>query len=94
LLFPKIKKWLIQVLLPIIKKRGNMKAYKIELLILDFDNVGQEEICSILENTKYPNWCISPSVKKVTEKEIEWGDNHPLNKKETANEAYEKLFNQ
>ena len=33
-----------------------MKAYKVELLIIDHDEVGKEQIVEIIENTKYPNW--------------------------------------
>jgi hypothetical protein len=42
-----------------------MKAYKLEVLIVDHDEVGEEGIVSVLQNTKYPNWCISPEVKSV-----------------------------
>jgi len=52
-----------------------MKAYKLEILIIDLDKVGKDEIVSILENTKYPNWCISPDVKSIEEADIGdfWG---------------------
>ncbi len=70
-----------------------MKAYKIELLIIDFDGLGPEGIKSELENTKYSNHCINPKVKKVKEEDIgEWDDDHPLNKFSTQNEEYERLF--
>lgn len=70
-----------------------MKAYKVELLIVDQDELGPEDIVSELENTKYANHCISPRVKKITEKDIgEWSDNHPLNKHSTRDEEYERLF--
>jgi hypothetical protein len=32
-----------------------MKAYKVELLIVDSDNIGETEIINILENTRYSN---------------------------------------
>ncbi len=71
-----------------------MKAYKIELLIIDHDKVGKEGIIHYLEDTKYPNYCISPQVKNIIEKDIgEWSDNHPLNLNETTNKEYERLFN-
>jgi len=70
-----------------------MKAYRIELLIIDFDELGDKEIKEVLENTKYPNWCISPNVMKITEKDIgEWDDDHPLNNTETMDKAYVELF--
>lgn len=66
-----------------------MKAYKIELLVIDFENTGEQEIIELLENTKY----IFPEVKDVKCVDIgEWSDGHPLNKHETADTEYRKLF--
>ena len=57
-----------------------MKAYKIEILIIDHDELGADEISKALEMARYPNHCISPDVKKVTAADIgEWSDDHPLN---------------
>lgn len=70
-----------------------MKAYKIEILVVDFDRLGEGEIRSVLENTKYPNYCINPQVMRVDEREIgEWHDDHPLNKNSTFQQAYLDLF--
>ena len=70
-----------------------MKAYKLEVFIIDFDDVGKEEIVDILENAHYPNRCISPNVKNIIEKDIgEWNDDHPLNKKDTYDQTYLDLF--
>lgn len=70
-----------------------MKAYKIEILIIDFDQCGAEEIKDVLENTKYPNYCISPDVMKTTVVDIgEWRDDHPLNYKGTRQQEYERIF--
>jgi hypothetical protein len=41
-----------------------MKAYKIELLIIDFDELGKDSIIQEIENANYPNDCLSPRVKK------------------------------
>ena len=56
-----------------------MKVYKIELLIIDHDALGPEEIRVVLENTNYPNDCIRPRIASVEEREIEWTDDHSLN---------------
>ena len=69
-----------------------MKIHKIEILIVDFDDVGKDGIVDLLENSKYPNHCISPQVKKVITKEIDWFDEHPLNLRATADEEYSRLF--
>ena len=69
-----------------------MKIHKIEILIVDMDDVGASEITDIIENTKYPNHCISPQVKKIITKEIEWSDSHPLNMHSTAEAEYNRIF--
>lgn len=70
-----------------------MKAYKIELLVIDFDEVGSE-IPQIIENQKYPNYCISPFVMDIKEADIgDWSDDHPLNKRDTMKECYKNIFN-
>ena len=71
-----------------------MKTYKITLLIIDSDSVGKEEVVRILEDTKYPNYCISPEVLDVKEVDIgEWSDEHPLNKFGVErNEYIKRLF--
>lgn len=56
------------------------KAYKLEVLIVDHDELGAEEIAKVIEEQKYPNWCIYPYVIRSHEKDIgEWDDDHPLN---------------
>jgi hypothetical protein len=70
-----------------------MKAYKLEILVIDHDELGPEEIKDVIENIKYPNWCISPSVKSIIAREIgEWHDNHPLNLFSTMDGEYTRLF--
>lgn len=67
-----------------------MKAYKIEILIIDHDKVG-EDIKHHIENARYPNRCIYPHVMNITETDIgPWTDDHPLNK-DLVNE-YGRIF--
>lgn len=57
-----------------------MKVYKVELLIIDHDEIGEKEIKEILDNGRYPNRCISPEVKWITEADIgEWYSARYLN---------------
>lgn len=68
-----------------------MKVYKVELMIIDHDGVG-DEIKDIIENQKYPNHCISPEVIKILSADIgDWDDDHPLNKKDKWKSYYESL---
>lgn len=70
-----------------------MKAYKVELLIIDFDEVGESGIKSLLEDTSFPNRCINPSVMDMQSRDIgEWHDNHPLNFTTTSKSEFERLF--
>ena len=69
-----------------------MKAMKVEILILDFDGLGEYEVRATIENTRYPNHCISPSVQSIKSVEIEWSDDHPLNNSGTSARAYADLF--
>lgn len=71
-----------------------MKAYKLEILVVDHDEIGEREIRMVLENTKYPNRCISPITMNSIEADIgEWHDGHPLNRRMTILDEYNKLFN-
>ena len=70
-----------------------MKAYKIEMLVIDYDKLGAEGITDVIEKIKYPNWCIAPNVKHVECAEIgEWDDDHPLNSFEKEDEYYKNIF--
>lgn len=70
-----------------------MKAYKIELLVLDFEEMGEAEIRHVLENARYPNHCIAPSVKAIAVADIgAWDDSHPLNQNAACDVEYKRLF--
>jgi hypothetical protein len=70
-----------------------MNAYKVELLIINFDGLTAEEIKVEIENANYGNDCIAPDVKKMEVKDIgEWSDDHPLNHNHTAETEYKRLF--
>ncbi len=68
------------------------KVHKIEILVVDIDDVGAEEIKSVIKDQKYPNYCISPRVMMIQTVETEWSDDHPLNKWATMAQAYRDLF--
>ena len=71
-----------------------MKAYKVEILIIDFDGLGVEGIKDEIENVNYPNDCLNPAVKGIKEVDIgEWDDYHPLNNPDTCQAEYKRLFN-
>jgi len=70
-----------------------MKIYKIELKVIDFDEIGEDCIKQELEGTKYSNHCISPVVVQMESRDIgEWHDDHPLNKRDSEGAEYQRLF--
>jgi hypothetical protein len=66
-----------------------MKAHKLEILVIDHDEIGDDEIKALIEDTGY----IYPRVLSIKTVDIgEWDDNHPLNNKNTVISECEKLF--
>lgn len=72
-----------------------MKIHRVVLYVIDFDGLGAAEVQQVIENTKYPNRCISPSVSEVQTRDIgQWSDEHPLNQMSTAKATRDALFAQ
>lgn len=70
-----------------------MKVYKITLMVIDHDNIGADEVSAVLENVRYPNHCIDPSVAAVESRDIgEWDGDAPLNRSDTWKAEFEMLF--
>lgn len=70
-----------------------MKAYKLEVLIINHDNLDIHDIKEVLENANYSNDCIWPQIQNIKEVDIgEWSDDHPLNQKSTCETEYKRLF--
>jgi hypothetical protein len=66
-----------------------MKAYKVEVLVLGFEDMPEDDIVYFIENTGYLNSRVMP----IQSKDIgEWDDDYPLNKRETAKQTYEDLW--
>ena len=70
-----------------------MKVHQITLTVIDFDEMGADAIKATIENTRYPNHCISPSVRHIETRDIgPWDDDHPLNKHSTREKELKRLF--
>lgn len=70
-----------------------MQVIKLEVVIVDMDGLGAEEIKSVIENQRYPNHCISPDVRNMEVREIgEWSDEHPLNHRDKQEAELVRLF--
>lgn len=68
------------------------RVYKLEVMVIDHDHVGEEGIQQLLEHTRYPNHAIHPYVMRMESREVDWDDDHPLNDTSTSDAAYEQLF--
>jgi hypothetical protein len=67
-----------------------VKAYKVELLVIDYNEIGAEGIRVELESAISD---IRPEVISCTERDIgEWSDDHPLNHRSTLVPEYRRLF--
>ena len=70
-----------------------VKVHKLTVMILDFEEMGADEVVGELENGSFPNDCISPYVMDVQTRDIgEWSDDHPLNRNDTAAATFNLLF--
>jgi len=66
-----------------------MKAYKVEMIVIDFDEVGKDGIYREIETLRY----CTPSITKIVEGDIgDFDDNHPLNLKSTSYETKMSYF--
>lgn len=72
--------------------KRTLKVYKMVICWVDHDDVGPKEARSLLENARFPNHIIGPKVMSTEIREVEWDDDHPLNKRTTSQAEFEDLF--
>lgn len=65
-----------------------MKIYKVEVAVFDNEGLEDNDIRELLENNKWVN----VNIIKMQSKEVNWTDDHPLNKPETFEKAWKELF--
>lgn len=68
------------------------KIHRITLLVVDDYGLGAERVKEVIENQRYPNDCIGPTVLTTETREIEWSDEHPINDARTMAAAVAELF--
>jgi hypothetical protein len=70
-----------------------MKVMRVVLMVIDFEGLGEGGIEDVLQHQRFPNDCISPTVISVESRDIgEWTDDHPMNKRGTAESEFIRLF--
>lgn len=66
-----------------------MKVYKVTLLVIDLEDIGENFIREELGNCRY----IYPSIQDVQSVDIgPWRDDHPLNQRDTCDAEFKRLF--
>ena len=66
-----------------------MEAYRISVIVVDFDEVGLDGVREAIELQRYPNDCIHPSCGRAESIDLgEWDDDHPLNMCGTDRDAW------
>jgi hypothetical protein len=69
------------------------KVHLMTVLLIDHDKLGAEGTAQVLEDTRYPNDCLYPSVLSTQTQEVVWDDDHPLNgNAESIARAVAELF--
>ena len=70
-----------------------MQVHKITLYVIDFESMWPQSVAETIENQKYPNYCIRPSVIGTESADIgEWSDDHPLNNSDLWQAEIQRLF--
>ena len=70
-----------------------MKVHLLQVLVIDHDHLGVDEVERVLEDARYPNRCIAPSVLNSQTAEIgDWDDDNPLNHSDTQAAEVDRLF--
>lgn len=62
------------------------------LCVIDHDDLGADEVVSVLEAEEFPNHCMYPRVVAIETREVQWSDDHPLNSRTTHDVAFRRLF--
>jgi hypothetical protein len=69
-----------------------VQVFKVTLMVIDHDGIGADSIKGELENTRFSNHCMSPTVVESESREVPWTDSHPLNFSTKQTKAFRDLF--
>lgn len=72
-----------------------MKVHRVTFFVVDFDQIGADGVRVALENQRFPNDCMYPTVIRVETADCgEWDDHHPLNNRSTQSAEIDRIFSQ
>lgn len=70
-----------------------VRVYRLVVYVVDHDGVGAAGAMSAIENARYPNRCIHPTVDcEYASKTVDWHDQHPINITTKSLDALRELF--
>lgn len=64
------------------------RVYKVTLMVVDHENIGEDETTLLLEQQNY----LSASVISIEATHVDWTDTHPLNYRSRMHAAFAGLF--
>ena len=68
-----------------------VNVHRVVLCVVDHDRIG-EWLKDMIEDARYPNRCIAPTVMSIETRTVDWTDEHPLNIRSTHAAAFADLF--
>jgi len=69
-----------------------VRVYRLEVMVIDSDALGESGIKQELENVSFPNDCLRLRLVSAESREVDWNDNHPLNMCTSWRGTFLKLF--
>lgn len=70
-----------------------MKVCKIEIMVLDYQNVGEQYIKEKIEQVVFTGRLFSMQVRNIESRDIgEWSDDNPLNFSDTCDAEFRRIF--
>ncbi len=62
--------------------RNKTQVHLVTIMVVDHDKLGIAGVIDVVENERFPNDCIYPRVMSTESVEVEWSDDHPLNRRD------------
>jgi len=63
-------------------------VHKITLMVVDHENLKADDIVDLLESCRW----VYPRVTSIETAEVDWRDDHPLNRRETRDATLAEIF--
>jgi hypothetical protein len=64
------------------------RVHRMTILVVDHERMREKDMAQVVENCRYAD----PSVLTHESRDVEWSDDHPLNRRDTQAQAVRDLF--